>query len=254
MANPETLQSESWTARLLRDRRTLAALVRPRRPDGSLAERLSNFYGPQADDYDRFRSRLLHGRQPLLEALPAAEGDVWIDFGGGTGSSLALLGPRLARLRHFYVVDLARPLLDVARARVERAGWTNVTCLEANAATLELPPGSATVVLFSYSLTMMPNWFDAIDRARDLLAPGGVIGVVDYYVSRRHAPPLSQHGAFTRRFWPWWFAHCEVFLSPDHVPYLSSRFTPTVIEESFAPVPYLPAVRVPYYRFIGRRP
>ncbi|NEX21149.1 SAM-dependent methyltransferase, partial [Thiorhodococcus mannitoliphagus] len=47
------------------DARILMRLLlgQPRR--GSHAERLQAFYAPQAADYDRFRERLLHGREAL---------------------------------------------------------------------------------------------------------------------------------------------------------------------------------------------
>ena len=45
------------------------------------------------------------------------------------------------------------------------------------------------VVTFSYSLTMIPDWFLAVDHAWRLLRPGGTIGVVDFYVSRKHPDP-----------------------------------------------------------------
>ena len=244
---------ESWRGRLIRDGRTLAAVVRPPRAGVSLADRLNGFYGPQADDYDRFRARLLHGRQELIDRLPVEDGAVWVDFGGGTASNLELLGRRLLRLRRVYVVDLAAPLLDRARVRAARAGWTNVTCVEADAATAALPDARVDVALFSYSLTMMPDWYAATDRAWQLLAPGGVIGVVDFYVSRKHAAPRRQHHPSTRWFWPWWFAHCDVFPNADHLPYLASRFEPLHVLESAGAVPYLPGLHAPYYAFIGRR-
>src|SRR5579862_9681899 len=86
MAPVDALPRESWVNRLRHDGRTLASLVRPRLAGPSLADRLNGFYGPQAADYDRFRARLLHGRQALMDRLPVSDGDVWIDFGGGTAS------------------------------------------------------------------------------------------------------------------------------------------------------------------------
>jgi S-adenosylmethionine-diacylgycerolhomoserine-N-methlytransferase len=61
------------------------------------ASRLESFYAGQAEDYDRFRRRLLQGRQELWSRLEVPEGGVWVDLGGGTGSNLELLGERLAR-------------------------------------------------------------------------------------------------------------------------------------------------------------
>ena len=106
----------------------------------------------------------------------------------------------------------------------------------------------------SYALTMIPDWFRAIDNALSWLRPGGRLGVVDFYVSRRDpAPGMVRHGALQRTFWPLWFSHDGVHLSCDHLPYLLARCDCLHLEEHFGSVPYLPYVRVPYYIFVGRK-
>jgi S-adenosylmethionine-diacylgycerolhomoserine-N-methlytransferase len=99
---------------------------------------------------------------------------------------------------------------------------------------------------------MIPDWFAAIDNALAMLRPGGQVGVVDFYVSRKYPQDgLRRHRWFTRTFWPSWFASDNVFPSADHVPYLHRCFDPIHFEESRAKVPYLPLLRVPYYTFVG---
>jgi S-adenosylmethionine-diacylgycerolhomoserine-N-methlytransferase len=100
---------------------------------------------------------------------------------------------------------------------------------------------------------MIPDWFRAIDRAHALLRPGGVIGVADFYVARKWpAAGMARHGALRRWFWPWWVSWDNVFLSPDVLPYLLSRFQTVRLDERLGRVPYLP-FRVPYYVFVGRK-
>lgn len=218
-------------------------------------ERLTSFYGGQAKHYDAFRKRLLHGREDLCRALPAREGDVWADLGGGTGQNIAFLGEeRLAALRMAYVVDLCAPLLSVAQQRIADLGWANVETAHGDATTWTPAGGGVDLATFSYSLTMIPDWFRAVDHALDLLKPGGHIGVVDFYVARKYpAEGHTRHPWRTRMFWPLWFANDNVFLSSEHVPYLHHRFEPVCFEERRAPVPYLPGIRVPIYLFIGKK-
>jgi S-adenosylmethionine-diacylgycerolhomoserine-N-methlytransferase len=110
------------------------------------------------------------------------------------------------------------------------------------------------VVTFSYSLTMIPDWFAAIDNARQMLRNGGLIGVVDFYVSRKYPPDgLRRHGWFTRNFWPVWFAADNVFACSDHVPYLHRYFQALHFEEHRTRLPYFPFLRAPYYLFLGAR-
>ena len=158
-------------------------------------------------------------------------------------------------MRQLYVVDLSSSLLAVARQRVAARGWKNVELDQADATYFVPAGGPVNVVTCSYSLTMMPEWFAVLDHAFELLSPGGVIGVVDFFVSRKHAGEMMvQHGWWTRHFWPGWFGRDNVHLSADHLPYLRRRFDTIALHQEWAPIPYLPGLRVPYYRFLGRKP
>jgi S-adenosylmethionine-diacylgycerolhomoserine-N-methlytransferase len=219
------------------------------------SERMESFYHRQAAGYDDFRARLLPGRAELYRSLPAPAGGRWIDMGGGTGSNLEYLGERLPQLAEVFLADLSPSLLEVARQRVADHRWPNVRICQADATTFQPRCENVDVVTFSYSLTMIPDWFAALEQAWRLLKPGGWIGVVDFYVSRKHASEsLAQHGWLTRTFWPAWFAMDNVFPSADHLPYLHSRFAVDRLTEGRAKVPYLPFSRVPYYSFVGRKP
>lgn len=218
------------------------------------ATRLESFYSGQAQAYDSFRRRLLQGREELWNAIQAPEGGVWVDMGGGTGANLDFFADRVSRLRKIYIVDLSPSLLEVARQRIRERGWTNVEAIEADATSFQPPEGPADVVTFSYSLTMIPDWFAAIDNARQMLGANGQIGVVDFYVSRKYPMDgLRRHRWFTRTFWPAWFANDNVFPSSDHVPYLHRYFDPVHFQERLAKVPYIPLIRTPYYTFVGGR-
>lgn len=218
------------------------------------AQRMENFYRGQAADYDHFRERLLRGRGELFGALPVPEGGVWVDLGGGTGANLQRLDGRLQQLRKVYVVDLSTSLLDVARQRASDRGWQNVEAVRDDATTFRPAEAAADVVTLSYALTMIPDWYAAVANAAAMLKPGGVIGVVDFYVARKHpAEGLVRHGWLTRAFWPLWFAADNVFLSPDHLPLLQREFETIALCERRAKVPYLPLGRVPYYWFVGRK-
>ncbi len=218
------------------------------------AGRMEGFYRGQAEGYDDFRRRLLQGRAELFAALDVPENTIWADMGGGTGSSLEFMGDKLSRMRKTYIVDLAPSLLEMAGQRVAAHGWNHVEAVEADATRFAPEAGQLGLVTFSYSLTMIPDWFAAIDHALELLEPGGLIGVVDFYVSRKHpVEGFTRHGWATRSLWPIWFARDNVFPSSEHLPYLHARFEPLLCIERLARVPYLPGFRTPYYLFIGRK-
>lgn len=226
------------------DMRVLHSLVRGLPRGGSHADRLQAFYAPQAAQYDSFRARLLHGRRELIALMAPRPGAHVIELGGGTGQTLGYFGDALATMGRVEVIDLCPALLDQARRRW--AGWANVRVMEADAATYR-PDGAADAVYLSYALTMMPDWRATIDNAVAMLRPGGVLGVVDFYVGARH-------GALARWFWPRWFAHDGVRLTAEHPARLRDLLPAHVFFARRAPVPYLPGLRVPYYIFAGRKP
>ena len=106
-----------------------------------------------------------------------------------------------------YLVDLSPSLCEVARKRFERLGWdVQVVCQDARSFRLEehvksLNGPKATVagiarysrsgigiayqadlITMSYSLSMIPDYYSVVDSLTELLAPSGLIGVVDFYV------------------------------------------------------------------------
>ena len=108
-----------------------------------------------------------------------------------------------------YIVDLSTSLLAVARERAAERGWDNVVCVEADATTFVPPEGLGAVdlVTFSYSLTMIPDWFAAVEHAKALLRPRGTLGVVDFYVARKWpAAGMRKHSWAFRTFWQIWCA------------------------------------------------
>jgi S-adenosylmethionine-diacylgycerolhomoserine-N-methlytransferase len=241
--------------KILADLRVLYHMVLSPVRGADHAARLESFYAGQANAYDDFRQRLLHGRQQLWEAIDAPPGGTWVDMGGGTGANLESFGDRISQLSRVLVVDLSPSLLAVAGRRVDQHGWSNVELVEADATTFRPPGEPVDVVTFSYSLTMIPDWFAALENAARILRPGGLIGVVDFYVSRKYPTGKRvRHGWLTRYGWPIWFGTDNVFPSSDHVPYLHRHFEPVCFEEHRAKVPYLPFVRAPYYIFVGRQP
>lgn len=236
------------------DLKTLWHLVARRARGSTHQERLESFYSGQAKGYDDFRRRMLHSRQEMIQSVPVPEGGIWIDFGAGTGENAEHIGPSISSLKKMYLVDLSTSLLQQAQARVDARGWTNVFPVCHDATTFVPEEGGADAVTFSYSLTMIPDWFRAIDQAWSLLKPGGTIGVVDFFVSRKYpAEGRVKHPWATRTFWPTWFGSDNVFLSPDHIPYLQNKFETVRLEERRGKIPYLPLIRAPHYLFIGRK-
>lgn len=230
--------------------RVLRQLLRGMPRSGSHRERLDGFYAGQADAYDRFRERLLAGRAELVEAIALQPGEHVVELGAGTGRNLGFFSEAQRVQGRFTLVDLCTPLLQQARARWFAHPQVEVVCADA----AEFAPAEPVqVVMLSYALTMMPAWRAVLANAQRMLAPGGRIAVVDFYVSAaRPAPGLRRHAALSRAFWPRWFAHDGVQLDPHRLDDLCARFPRHSLVEDQHAVPYLPLLRVPHYRFVGR--
>eukprot|EP00798_Chlamydomonas_sp_ICE-L_P001317 gene1317-32670_t len=174
------------------------------------AERLEDFYKPQAKEYDNFRSRFLWAREPMLTAVASCtygRSDlVWVDLGGGTGENIELMAAVMPveSFRTVYVVDLCHSLCQQAKMRFqEDSRFGNVVVVEGDACTFELPEGvTADIVTFSYSLSMIPPFHAAVDNALALLTPKtGILGVCDFGVSQKYDEPQRQMGWARRMFW-----------------------------------------------------
>ena len=237
-----------WT-----DLQTLYHLLLAPTRGNSHQARLESFYGQQAPYYDSFRQRLLQGREQLFAALQLPDDGVWVDMGGGTGLNAEHMHAHIRRLRKVYIVDLSPSMLAVAKQRVERHGWQNVELVEADASSFTCPE-PADVITFAYSLTMIPDWFAAIECALANLKPAGQLGVIDFYIGRKYAQsPKVQHAFWTRFFWQLNLYRDNVFISADHVPFLEHHLDPKFLHEGRTKVPYLPLARVPYYVFVGHK-
>jgi S-adenosylmethionine-diacylgycerolhomoserine-N-methlytransferase len=234
------------------DTKVLRAMARGMPRGGSLGQRLDVFYASQAEQYDRFRGRLLHGREALIAAIDLPPAATIVDLGGGTGRTIEFFAARSDDIVSYTVVDLCAPLL--AQARRRSRSWPQMAVVHADVAQWQ-PSQPVDVVILSYSLSMMPQWREVIASARDMLRSGGILAAVDFHVSADAAlPPRVRHGWPTRRFWPAWFAHDGVQLDPARLDALCEAFPDHALVEARGAVPYLPLVTVPHYRFLGRAP
>ncbi len=217
-------------------------------------ERLNSFYGYQAAEYDAFRKKFLRGRDALAARLIFTPHSRWCDLGCGTGYLLELVPPSARDCQEIILVDLCEPLLNQARQRIKSKNWSNCHIVSADTTSFQ-PDRQVDIVTISYSLSMTPDWFATIDQAYQMLKPGGILGVVDFYVARKY-PPLK--GAmpqpfWTRHFWPIWFDTDNVKPCADHMPYLAQRFEIESLEVGRTSVPGMPWFRPPYFVFLGSR-
>ena len=140
--------------------------------------RMERMYRPQIGFYDLTRKPYLLGRDRLIATMPLAAGDLVCEVGCGTGRNLARLARRDPSLRLFG--------LDASAAMLERAKLRTKARLARGLAEQLDPAAHFGIaarfdrIVFSYSLSMIPDWRGALARALASLRPGGTIAIVDF--------------------------------------------------------------------------
>ncbi|GFH11752.1 uncharacterized protein HaLaN_07305, partial [Haematococcus lacustris] len=239
------------------------------------AARLENFYGPQAQACGCSSPRCSHVRAlrwslcALLSRRRQVPSQLSVGPEANAGSlrspacgqdKLDLGGPGrrhwdympLENFSAIYVVDLCHSLCEVAKKKVKAKGWKNVHVIEGDACQFAPPEGTATLVTFSYSLSMIPPFLAAVDQATSYLDLDGILGVADFYVSSRYDLPMRQMGWLRRFFWRATFDTDNIDIGPERRAYLENRLERVWEVNSQGSIPYVPYLRAPYYVWIGR--
>ena len=264
---------------------------------GSQQDALESFYKAQASIYDATRTRLLQGREDMLALVAAQakyrqktgqipSKPIWVDMGGGTGWNIEQMQQQLDVPTFFhavYLVDLSTSLCAVARERFNRLGWKNVhvicqdarifrlsdyeTGVDDDKANFSIGKSAyddhardsigADVLTMSYSLSMIPEFHPAIDSVSNLLAPNGIVGVVDFYVQNQvefrgrnyMGGAINRHCMWISRvFWRTWFELDRVNLDSARRDYIEYKFG-TILSTNRRC--RLFGFRIPYYIFVG---
>jgi S-adenosylmethionine-diacylgycerolhomoserine-N-methlytransferase len=136
--------------------------------------------------YDLTRKYYLLGRDRLLREMELRAGDRVVEIGCGTARNLI----RLARQRpdvRCYGLDVSTEMLATAAARVKSRGLESRIVLR-HCFAEQLDPGATfgldepfDAAFFSYSLSMIPTWPQAIDAALAGLKPRAAFYVVDFW-------------------------------------------------------------------------
>lgn len=154
-----------------------------RAPDKELARKK---YSRIAANYDRLgRIRLAEAvRREAVDRLELRPGDVVIDVACGTGLSFPLIEEGIGAEGKLIGVDLSAEMLQKARDRVAKAGWQNVTLIEAPVEEAVIPI-AADAVFFHFTHDVMRN-------------PAALENIF------RHAKPGARVVSAGSKRAPWW--------------------------------------------------
>ncbi len=101
-----------------------------------------------------------------------------LDVGVGTGLALPHYGPQLS----VTGVDLSGEMLERARARVHKAGSTNVEALlEMDASHLAFADETFDLVMATYVLTVVPDPVKVVEELARVTKLGGTVIIVNHF-------------------------------------------------------------------------
>jgi len=149
---------------------------------GALMDRV---YRHQRHIYDLTRKYYLFGRDRLIRQLKLEPGETLVEIGCGTARNLIAIAQRYPGVRLFGL-DASAEMLRTARTNVAKTVPDAQIALEQTyAEALDASTfgnGSAPFdrALFSYSLSMIPDWQGALSAAASVVKPQGAIHIVDF--------------------------------------------------------------------------
>ncbi len=145
---------------------------------------MDRIYRHQRYIYDLTRKYYLFGRDRVIAEIGLKPGDRLVEIGCGTARNLVKIATRYPGVELFGL-DASLEMLKSAEETIRKAGLTGRIKLahgyaEALSPAMfgETKPFEAA--LFSYSLSMIPDWKAAIAAASANLAAGGHIHAVDF--------------------------------------------------------------------------
>lgn len=168
-------------------------------PD-SHAGLMDRVYRRQRHVYDFTRKYYLFGRDRLIRDLVLPPGASLVEVGCGTARNLIAIAKAYPGTR-LYGLDASKAMLESARMAVRRAGLEHRILLRQGLAE-DFTPAQFEVesfenVLFSYSLSMIPDWRGALAAGSAALSPSGRLHVVDF----GDLAGLGQLGEHAMRSW-----------------------------------------------------
>lgn len=162
-------------------------------------------YRNQRHVYDLTRKYYLLGRDLLIDRLAPPPSGTVLEVGCGTGRNLIAAARRYPQAR-FFGFDISERMLQTARANVAKAGLEDritLTCGDASDPQVVSGFGDAALtsngfdrVFFSYTLSMIPVWSQALQVGADALKRDGRLSLVDFGQQEK-LPKLFRQGLFT---------------------------------------------------------
>jgi S-adenosylmethionine-diacylgycerolhomoserine-N-methlytransferase len=146
---------------------------------------MDRMYRYQRYFYDFTRKYYLLGRDSLIKEMKISDGANVLEIGCGTGRNLIILAKKYPR-SNFFGLDASAAMLEIAQGKVKTKNLDNVTLKTALADDFSFDDTFGLsekfdVIFFSYSISMIPPWQEAIENALENLKEEKSLYIVDFY-------------------------------------------------------------------------
>lgn len=177
---------------------------------------ISNWYYKKARDY-------------AIEELELKNGQTVLNLPCGTGVNFKYFNEYLNNSGLIIGIDLSSGMLDKARQKIEKSGWTNIDTELNNATKIDqewldgYSNGQITIdaVFCDLGLSGLPEWQNIIDNMISILKPNGRIVILDWYLEKP-----SLRGDFVK-----WIGKGEV--NRPIWQYLQAKVSDFKVDDSF---------------------
>jgi ubiquinone/menaquinone biosynthesis C-methylase UbiE len=131
----------------------------------------------------------------LLDETQLQAGETVLDIATGPGTVARLAAMRVGPRGRIVATDIARPMLDIARAKPTLPGAAPIDYLESSAAPLVAPSGAFDAVLCQQGLQFFPDRRAALREMRRVLKVGGRAAIAVWAQLERNQIFAAFHAA-----------------------------------------------------------
>ena len=174
-------------------------------------------YRHQRYFYDLTRKYYLLGRDRLIKEMKISGGEKVLEIGCGTARNLIILAKKHADA-HFFGLDASAEMLKTAQRKIDTQFLENIKLKTALAdefsfaETFDLPE-KFDICFFSYAVSIIPPWKQAIENALENLKAGKSLYIVDFY-DQKSLP------VWFRKVLQKWLARFHVKYPQELLPFL----------------------------------
>lgn len=129
--------------------------------------------------YDFTRAYYLIGRNLLLKNLPVKARYSVLEIGCGTARNLVMLANKYNDIT-LTGIDASSVMLEYAEKKIQKHNLQHRITLHNSLAENWIQEESYDIIIFSFSLSMIPKWQKAIKNSINSLKTSGTLAIVDF--------------------------------------------------------------------------